>query len=108
MSFCEHSYGYSTSFLIDPWNFHVLQYPWKFHVSSTAVTCLAWIFSGIDHCFRYVFVLNWVAILRIFKTANIGKLTFLLPFFRQEIREKTTKNEEFQCAVTQVVLVKKS
>ena len=52
MSFCEHSCGYSTSFLIDPWNFYVLQYPWKFHVSSTAVTCLAWIFSGIAHCFR--------------------------------------------------------
>ena len=44
----------------------------------------------------------------IFKTANIGRLTFLLPFSRQKIHEKSTKNEEFQCAVTQVVLVKKS
>ena len=42
----------------------------------------------------------------IFKTANIGRLTFLLPFSRQEIHKKSTKNEEFQCAVTQVVLVK--
>ena len=44
----------------------------------------------------------------IFRTANIGKLTFLLPFPRQEIHEKSTKNEEFQCSVTQVVLVKNS
>ena len=43
-----------------------------------------------------------------FKTANIERLTFLLPFSRQEIHEKSTKNEGFQCAVTQVVLVKNS
>ena len=33
----------STSFLIDPWNFHMLflpylEYPWKFHVLSLAST----------------------------------------------------------------------
>ena len=44
----------------------------------------------------------------IFKTVNIGRLTFLIPFSRQEIHEKSTKNEEFQCAVTQAVLVKNS
>ena len=42
----------------------------------------------------------------IFKTAYIGKLTFLLPFSRQEIHEKHTKNKGIQCAVPQVVLVK--
>ena len=30
-----------------------------------------------------------------FKTANIERLTFLLPFSRQEIHEKSTKNEGF-------------
>ena len=44
----------------------------------------------------------------ILKTAYIGRLTFLLPFSRQEIHEKSTKNEGFQCAITQVVLVKNS
>ena len=44
----------------------------------------------------------------IFKTANIGMLTFLLLFSRQEIHKKSTKNEGFQCALTQVVLVKNS
>ena len=42
----------------------------------------------------------------IFKTANIGKVTFLLPFSRLETHEKSTKNEGFQSAVTQVALVK--
>ena len=46
--------------------------------------------------------------LSIFRTTNIGRLTFLLQFSRQEIHEKSTKNEGFQCAVTQVVLVKNS
>ena len=46
--------------------------------------------------------------LSIFKTANIGTLTFLLLFSRQEIQKKPTKNEGLQCAVTQVVLVKNS
>ena len=46
--------------------------------------------------------------LSIFKTTNIGRLTFFLQFSRQEIHEKSTKNEGFQCAVTQVVLVKNS
>ena len=46
--------------------------------------------------------------LSIFKIANIGRLTFLLLFSRQKIHEKSTKNEGFQCAVTQVVLVKNS
>ena len=36
----------------------------------------------------------------IFKTANIGRLTFLLPFSRQKIHEKSTKNGEYQCTVT--------
>ena len=58
--FCEHSCGYFTSFLIDPWNFHVPQYPWKFHVFPTSVTCLAWMLA---QCSWYVFILNWVAIL---------------------------------------------
>ena len=44
----------------------------------------------------------------IFKTANIGVLTFLLPFSRQEMYKKSTKNEGFECALTQVVLVKNS
>ena len=44
--------------------------------------------------------------LRIFKTANIGTLTFLLPFSWSEIHKKFTKNEWFQWAVPQVVLVK--
>ena len=46
--------------------------------------------------------------LRVFKIANIGMLTFLLPFSRQEIHKKSTKNEGFQCALTQVVLIKNS
>ena len=49
-----------------------------------------------------------MACLGIFKTANIGRLTFLLLFRRQEIHEKSAKNEGFQCAVTQVALVKNS
>ena len=36
----------------------------------------------------------------IFKTANIGRLTFLIPLSRQEIHEKSTKNGEYQCTVT--------
>ena len=115
--FCEHFCGNSTSFLIDPWNFHALQNPWKFHVSSTPVTCLAWIFSGIAQCFWYVFTLYWVvpvlfsssrAVSHISKTTNIGMLTFLLPFSRQEIHKKSTKNKGIQCALTHVVLVKNS
>ena len=43
---------------------------------------------------------------QIFKMTNIGRLTFLLLFFTLEIHEKSTKNEEQQCDVTQVVLVK--
>ena len=43
---------------------------------------------------------------QIFKMTNIGRLTFLLLFFTLEIHEKSTKNEEYQCDVTQVVLVK--
>ena len=37
--------GDSTSFLMTPWNFHILffQYPWKFHVLNAPV----WIFYGI-------------------------------------------------------------
>ena len=46
--------------------------------------------------------------LSIFKTTNIVTLTFLIPFSRREIQEKFTKNEGFQCAVTQVVPVKNS
>ena len=46
--------------------------------------------------------------LSIFKTTNIGRLTFLLPFSRYEIYKKSTKNKGFQCAVTQVLLVKNS
>ena len=45
---------------------------------------------------------------RIFKTAYIGRLTLLLPFSRLEIHKKSTKNERFQCAITQVVLLKNS
>ena len=44
----------------------------------------------------------------IFKMANSGRLTSLLPFSRLEIHEKSTKNEGFQYAVTEVVLVKNS
>ena len=46
------------------------------------------------------------ACLSIFKMANIGRLTFLLLFSRQEIHEKYTKNEGFQCAVTHVYCLK--
>ena len=42
---------------------------------------------------------------QIFKMTNIGRLTFLLLFFTLEIHEKSTKNEEYQCDVTQVLLV---
>ena len=38
----------------------------------------------------------------ILKTAKIGMLTFLLRFCRLKIHKKSTKNEGFQCAVTQV------
>ena len=34
----------------------------------------------------------------IFKTANIGRLTFLLPISRLEIHKRSTKSEGFQCA----------
>ena len=121
--FREHSCGNSTSFLIDPWNFHVLQYPWKFYVCSTPVTCLAWIFfqntpvllvcihivlgSHLKQVTTVLFSLSRAGS-HIFKTANIGMLTFLLLFSRQEIHKKSTKNEGFQCALTQVVLVKNS
>ena len=44
---------------------------------------------------------------RIFKTTNIGRWNFLLPFTRLGIHEISTKDERFQCAVTQAVLVKK-
>ena len=44
----------------------------------------------------------------IFKTANIGMLTFLVLFSRHKIDKKSTKNGEFKCAFTQVVLVKNS
>ena len=46
--------------------------------------------------------------LSILKMENIGRLTFLLLLSRQEFLEKSTKNKGFQCAVTQVVLVKNS
>ena len=78
------------------------------------VTFLAWIFSGITHIVfgshlkkvtRVLFSSSRAG-LSIFKTANIGRLTFLLQFSRQKIHYKSTKNEGFQCAVTQVVLDK--
>ena len=117
--FREHSGGNSTSFLINPWNFHILQYTWKIHASATHIRCLAWIFPGIAHCFQYVFISYWVAILRkwpvlfslfraglsTFKTAKYWEVTFLLQFSRQKIPEKSTKNKGFQRAVTQGVLV---
>ena len=104
-------------------NFHVLQYPWKCYVFPTPVTCLAWFYFwnsplllvcihielGI-HLKQVTTVLlsSFWAGSSIFKTANIGRLTFLLPFSRQEIHEKSTKNEGFQSTVTQIVLVKNS
>ena len=39
---------------------------------------------------------------------NIGRLTFLRQFSRLEIHKKSTKIAGFQCAVTEVVLVKNS
>ena len=36
----------------------------------------------------------------IFKSANIGRLTFLIQFSRLDIHKKSTKNKGFQCAVT--------
>ena len=45
---------------------------------------------------------------RIFKMANIGRLTLLLPFSRQKIYKKSVKNEGFQFGLTQVVLIKNS
>ena len=41
-----------------------------------------------------------------FKKTNIGRLTFILPFSRLEIHEKSSKNKGLQCVVTQAVLVK--
>ena len=41
-----------------------------------------------------------------FKTTNIGRLTFLLSFSRLEVHDKTTKNEGFQCPVTQLYWLK--
>ena len=38
------------------------------------------------------------SIAHIFKTANIGRLTFLLPISRLEIHKRSTKSEGFQCA----------
>ena len=116
------------------WKFHfVFNWPLEFPRSSipleirclpTTVTCLGWIISGVAHCSWYVLMLYWVdkgqqqettvlfsssrAGLSILKMANIGRLTFLLLFSRQEIYEKSTKKERFQCVVTQVVLVKNS
>ena len=43
-----------------------------------------------------------------FKIANIGMLTFLLLFSRQQIHKNSTKNEGLQCVLTSVVLVKSS
>ena len=76
-----------------------------------------WFGFGIALCFWYVFTLYWVVTApfsssrvgsHIFKSANIGMLTFLLLFSRQEIHKKSTKSEGFQCALTEVALVKNS
>ena len=113
--FHKHSCENCTSFLIDTWNLYFLQCPWKFYVSSTPVTCLVWIWNSPVLLVCIHIVLGSTAPFsssrvgsHIFKSANIGMLTFLLLFSRQEIHKKSTKSEGFQCALTEVALVKNS
>ena len=79
-------------------------------------------FSGISHCFCYVFIFYWVATLSKwlqpvfliygrFKHIQNGKywdLNFLTSVFQAGNPEKTYQKRRLQCAVTQVVLVKNS
>ena len=86
--FRERYRGNSTSFLIDPWNFHVIQYPWKFHVSPNSCHLL-----GLDFFWNSPLLLVCIHIVlgshlkqvttilfslsragsHIFKTAKIGR-----------------------------------
>ena len=66
--------------------------------------------SGTKNCqaFNWSENKNTECCSHIFRTANIWRLMFLLPFSRLEIHKRSTENKGFQCAVTQVVLVKNS